>query len=83
MKQYLFQRDMALAPFTHPYPAESMGSILHWKILSILLAHKNSPTWDNAPSAAVMKKVYVVGSSIIYWAEKRAEKTGFQQLDMK
>lgn len=77
---YLSQKNYKFAESLRPYPAESICSIFHWKILSILLSHENTPL--NVPPT-VQKKLHIVGSSIIYWAQKRAEETDYLQLGLE
>ena len=68
-----------LAISENPYPAKNVSSLLHWKILCILDTCKTSvpsePASISIPEVTLTpspKSVYIIGSSIIFWAEQRA-----------
>jgi hypothetical protein len=67
-----------------PFPAKNFTSLLHWKILSILLD-------ISSPPAEVLqrcdlkknKEILIIGSSIIYWAHQRSIDTHSTDLGLQ
>lgn len=62
-----------------PYPVTNAACLLHWKILSILINLSNSAEL----LTKVFKKyvVWILGSSFVYWSEKRATELGVKNLE--
>ena len=62
-----------------PYPAQNSSSLLHWKVLCILLdipdIHINVQQSN--------KTILIMGSSIIYWAHQRAVAVNSTDLDLE
>ena len=77
IKLFLEQNKIPLEVTSKAYPVTSIVGLLHWRILAILLAfgecYINIHHCDN--------RISIVGSSIVYWAGKRALSVGMGNLE--